>query len=392
MQKLINLGCKLNQYEGYCLLEVFSDVEDLIIVNTCCVTREAELNSHKKFRQALRKFPHATVIATGCACRTDPERYARATYLIDNVDRNTTIKDVLPRPDKTRYFLKIQDGCDMKCSYCIVARVRSTVESKTVTDIKKEVRWAMSLNYREIVLVGANIGLYGNDTNTSLEELLVALKEIPGCPRIRISSLEPFFITPELVSMMKMTGACRHFHIPIQSGDDHILEQMKRSYDRKHLEKVIRLVKDNFQDVAIGADVIVGFPGEGEEEFRNTYEFIREQPFTHLHVFPYSPRHGTEAFGLGDPTPKKDKKDRLWELRRLINQMNYEFRRQLLNKNFDVAIEYKNEQCLGLTDNYIKVQIDEQCPRNDLVEVRIDSVTEDLTHATPVKVTTPIPH
>jgi len=170
LQKLVNLGCKLNQYEGYCLLEVFRDVEDLIIVNTCCVTREAELNSSKKFRQALRKFPHATVIATGCACRTDPERYARATYLIDNVDRNTTIKGILPRPDKTRYFLKIQDGCDMKCSYCIVARVRSTVESKTVTEVKQEVRWAMSLNYREIVLVGANIGLYGRDTNTSLAE------------------------------------------------------------------------------------------------------------------------------------------------------------------------------------------------------------------------------
>lgn len=392
MQKLVNLGCKLNQYEGYCLLEVFSDVEDLIIVNTCCVTREAELNSHKKFRQALRKFPNATVIATGCACRTDPERYASATYLIDNVDRNTTIKDVLPKPDKTRYFLKIQDGCDVKCSYCIVARVRSTVESKTVPEIINEVRWAMSLNYKEIVLVGANIGLYGRDTNTSLDELLVALNEIPGCPRIRISSIEPFFITPGLVSTMRTVQACRHFHIPIQSADNYILKQMKRSYDRKHLEKVIRLVKDNFQDVAIGADVIVGFPGEGEEEFRNTYEFIHEQPFTHLHVFPYSPRNGTEAFRLGDPVSKKEKKDRLWELRRLINRKNYEFRRQLLNKNFKVAIEYKDEQCLGLTDNYIKVNIDEQCPRNELVEVRIDGVTEDLTHATPIKVTAPVSH
>lgn len=390
MRKLINLGCKLNQYEGYCLLEVFSDVEDLVIVNTCCVTREAELNSHKKFRQALRKFPNATVIATGCACRIDPEKYAKATYLIDNVDRNTTIKDIMPRPDKTRYFLKIQDGCDMKCSYCIVAKVRSMVESKLASDIEDEVRWAMSLNYKEIVLVGANIGLYGRDTDTSLDELLVALHRIPGCPRIRISSIEPFFISPGLVNTMREISACRHFHIPIQSADDNILKKMNRSYDTERLVKTIGLITENFQDVAMGADVIVGFPGEGEEEFRNTYEFIREQPFTHLHVFPYSPRYGTEAFGLGDPVPKKEKKKRLWALRSLINSKNFEFRRQLLNKKLEVAVEHKNGECLGLTDNYIKVHIDAQCPRNELVDVLIDGVTEDMTHATLCKTKTPI--
>lgn len=382
MQKIINLGCKLNQYEGYCLLEAFSDVEDLVIVNTCCVTREAELNSHKKFRQALRNFPHATIVATGCACRIDPERYAKATYLIDNVDRNTTIKDIMPRPDKTRYFLKIQDGCNMKCSYCIVSKVRSTVESKTVKEIENEVRWAASLEYREIVLVGANIGLYGRDMNASLDELLIALHRIPGCPRLRISSIEPFFVTAGLVKTMREISACRHFHVPIQSADDTILKKMNRSYDREHLAKTIHLIAENFQDVAIGADVIVGFPGEGEQEFRNTYEFIRSQPFTHLHVFPYSPRHGTEAFRLGDPVPKKDKKDRLWQLKDLIKIKNYEFRRQLLNKTFEVATEHKNGKCLGLTDNYIKVNIDEQCPRNELVDVLIDGVTEDTTHAT----------
>lgn len=382
MQKIINLGCKLNQYEGYCLLEAFSDVQDLVIVNTCCVTREAELNSHKKFRQALRNFPDATIVATGCACRIDPERYAKATYLIDNVDRNTTIKDIMPRPDKTRYFLKIQDGCDMKCSYCIVSKVRSTVESKTVEEIENEVRWAASLKYREIVLVGANIGLYGRDTNTSLDELLVRLHRILGCPRIRISSIEPFFVTAGLVKTMSETSACRHFHIPIQSADDIILKKMNRSYNREHLAKTIQLIAENIPDVAIGADVIVGFPGEGEQEFKNTYEFIRSQPFTHLHVFPYSPRYGTEAFRLGDPVSKKRKKERLWQLRDLIKNKNYEFRMRLLNKEFEVAVEYKNEKCLGLTDNYIKVNIDEQCPRNELVGVLIDRVTEDMTHAT----------
>ncbi len=381
MQKLINLGCKLNQYEGYCLLEALNGIADLVIVNTCCVTREAELNSHKKFRQALRNFPDATVVATGCACRIDPESYAKATYLIDNVDRNAAIKDILPKPDRTRYFLKVQDGCDMKCSYCIVAKVRATVESRSMNEIEQEVKWALSLDYKEIVLVGANIGLYGKDIDSSLDELLKALNRIPNCPRIRLSSIEPFFITSRLVDTMKEISACRHFHIPIQSADNTILEKMNRSYDRKHLEKVIRLIKENFEDVAIGADVIVGFPGESQKEFANTYQFIREQPFTHLHVFPYSPRRGTDAFKLNDPVPKKEKKDRLWQLKGLIKQKNYEFRKRLFDKKFQVAIEYKNSECLGLTDNYVKVHLDEQCPRNELVEVVIDGVTEDLTHA-----------
>lgn len=388
MQKLINLGCKLNQYEGYCLLEIFSDVADLVIVNTCCVTQEAELTSHKKFRQVLRNFPNATVVATGCACRIDPEKYAKATYVIDNVDRNTTIKHVMPRPDRARYFLKIQDGCDMKCSYCIVAKVRSRVESRPVAEIEHEVNWAISLGYREIVLVGANIGLYGKDTSTSLDELLLALYEIPQCPRIRLSSIEPFFITPSLIHTMKRTSACRHFHIPIQSADDKILEGMNRSYGTKYLKDVIRLISENFADVAIGADIIVGFPGEGEQEFTNTYRFVAESPFTHLHIFPYSPRHGTAAFELGDPIPKAEKKNRLWRLKELIKEKNFLFRKQLLNKKFQVAVEYKDEQCLGLTDNYIKVNMDGQIPANALVDVTIDDVTEEVTHATPVTVNT----
>lgn len=384
MQKLINLGCKLNQYEGYCLLEIFSDVPDLVIVNTCCVTHEAELNSHKKFRQALRNFPNATVVATGCACRIDPEKYAKATYVIDNVDRNTTIKHVMPRPDRARYFLKIQDGCNMKCSYCIVAKVRSQVESRPFGEIEQEVNWAISLGYKEIVLVGANIGLYGKDTSTSLDELLLAIREIPQCPRVRLSSIEPFFITPRLVHIMKKTSACRHFHIPIQSADNTVLQGMNRSYDTRHLRDVIKLISENFDDVAIGADIIVGFPGEGETEFMNTYRFVAENPFTHLHIFPYSPRQRTDAFKLGDPVPKAEKKNRLWRLKELIKEKNFLFRKQLLSKNFLVAVEYKDEQCLGLTDNYIKVNMDRHMPANALVDVVIDHVTEDITHATPI--------
>lgn len=383
MHKLINLGCKLNQYEGYCLLEVFRDREDLVVVNTCCVTHEAELTSQKKFRQALRQFPGATVIATGCACRIDPGAYAPARYVIDNVDRNTMIRDVLPRPERARYFLKIEDGCSQQCTYCIVAKLRTRVESRTVEEIAREVEWATALGHEEIVLVGANIGLYGQDTGTTLDALLSALARIPLRPRIRLSSIEPLFVTARLANAMKEIGACRHFHIPIQSADNLVLARMNRGYDRQYLAQMLELIKNTFEDVAIGADLIVGFPGEGEAEFQNTHDFVAAQPFTHLHVFPYSPRPGTAAYELGDPVPKAEKKDRLWRLKALIKEKNLAFRRAMFGKKFQVVVEQKAGACLGLTDNYIKTDIDRPCAENSLIEVLIDRVTEDTTHATP---------
>jgi threonylcarbamoyladenosine tRNA methylthiotransferase MtaB len=381
LQKLINLGCKLNQYEGYCLLRKFSNIEDLVIVNTCCVTREAEIKSQKKYHQALRKFPESTVIATGCDCRIHPRKYTEAQHVIDNVARNTAIKDILPKPDKARYFLKIQDGCNMPCTYCIVSTLRTRLESKPVKKIKHEITWAYSQGYKEIVLVGANIGLYGKDIGTTLEDLLASLVEVPDMPRIRLSSIEPFFLTEELLNVMKDLPICRHFHVPVQSADNIILKKMRRNYDRTYLEKTIDLIHAAFSDCAIGADIIVGFPGEGEKGFLNTYEFLRAQPFTHLHVFPYSPRPGTEAYELGDPVPRLEKKRRLWELKNLVQQKNHEFRKQLINKHFGVIVEHKNGKYIGLTDNYIRVDIDQKCPEHDLSQVKVTDVSEDNTYA-----------
>lgn len=381
MQKLINLGCKLNQYEGYCLLRKFSSIDDLVIVNTCCVTREAEIKSHKKYHQALRNYPKSTIIATGCDCRMNPGKYNQAQHVIDNVARTALIRGVLPKPDKTRYFLKIQDGCNMDCTYCIVAKLRARIESKPFQTIKDEIAWASAQGYKEIVLVGANIGLYGKDNESTLEDLLSALVEVPDLPRIRLSSIEPLYITKKLLSLMKQLPICRHFHIPVQSADDKILKKMKRGYDRAYLEKTINLVHRTFPDCAIGADIIVGFPGESEQEFLNTYEFVRAQPFTHLHVFPYSPRPGTEAYGLGNPVSRHEKKTRLWKLRNLVQRKNHEFRKRLLSKHLGVIVEHKNGKYIGLTDNYIRVEIDKECPEHDLVQVKVTSVNKDNTRA-----------
>ena len=381
MPELINLGCKLNQYEGFCLLEELSDLDDLVIVNTCCVTKEAETKSQKKFRQALRTFPGATVVASGCDCRLHPEKYAQAQRIIDNVDRNAIIEKTRPRPDKARYFLKIQDGCDTKCTYCIVSKVRESVQSKQPQDVVDEIAWAHSQDYEEVVLVGANIGLYGKDIDQNLERLLAGISRIGNLPRIRLSSIEPLFINEPLIEALKRLPFCHHFHIPIQSADNKVLTGMNRGDDKTHLARTIHLIHDNFPDVAIGADIIVGFPDEGEDQFFNTYEFIAQEPFTHLHVFPYSPRPGTEAFVLGDPVSAMEKKNRLWQLKKLIAEKNYEFRKSLLSKTFDVIVEQEDATCIGLTGNYIKTEIDGRCPINKRVEVVIHDVDAAHTRA-----------
>jgi threonylcarbamoyladenosine tRNA methylthiotransferase MtaB len=385
LRELINLGCKLNQYEGYCLLEELSEFEDLIIVNTCCVTREAEKKSLKKFRQALRQHPGTTIVASGCACRLHPEKYAPADHIIDNVARNAIIKNTRPKPEKARYFLKIQDGCNMQCTYCIVSKVRAHVESRIPSEIEDEIIWARSLGYQEVVLVGANIGLYGQDINSSLEYLLSEIARVPDLPRIRLSSIEPQFINKRLIDMLKTLPFCHHFHIPIQSADDSILHKMKRGYDASYLKETIDLIHHNFPDVAIGADIIVGFPSEGDREYLSTYRFVEQHPLTHLHIFPYSPRPRTEAFSLGDPVLSNQKKDRFWQLKELINGKNYEFRQSLLNKKFSVTTEHAGDRYLGLTGNYIRVEIDEPHEPNKLIDVVIRDVSPAYTRASVVK-------
>jgi threonylcarbamoyladenosine tRNA methylthiotransferase MtaB len=383
LRKLINLGCKLNQYEGYCLLKKFSGLDDLVIVNTCCVTREAEKKSLKKLKQAIKKYPKAEIIATGCACRIAPEKFRRAHKVIDNVERIELIENILPEPNKSRYFLKIQDGCNGRCTFCIVAKVRATIKSKTLMDIVEEIAWANALGYKEIVLVGANIGLYGIDLDLSLTDLLREIAGIKDLPRVRLSSVEPQFVNDELIAVLRDLPFCRHFHIPIQSADDRILGGMGRGYDASHLGKIIELISKNFSDAAISGDVIVGFPGEGEEEFLNTYNFLAASCFTHLHVFPYSPRPGTEAYELGDPIPGDVKNERLWRLKNLIAEKNYKFRLGLIGKDFGTIIEERiGPSSIGLTDNYCRVMIDSRQGKNALVRVRITTVTEKATAGT----------
>ncbi|UCC12776.1 MAG: radical SAM protein [candidate division WOR-3 bacterium] len=379
MKKLINLGCKLNQYEGYCLLKRYSGAEDVVVVNTCCVTHEAEIKSLKKYRYALRTFKNATVIVTGCLCRMYPEKFSGAHQIIDNVARNALIADVLPTPERSRYFLKIEDGCVSTCTFCVVRNVRQVVESKSLEDVEREIGWAVAHGYHEIVLVGANIGLYGRERGLSLATLLEHLATIPDMPRIRLSSLEPSFVTPDILKRLRDIPFCRHIHIPIQSADDEVLGRMGRPYRAADLDMTVELISSQFDDIAIGADVIVGFPGEDRPAFERTAEFIEQHPFTHIHVFTYSPRPGTEAFTCGDPVPHHEKKRRSRYLYGMVREKNYAFRKTLQEKAFDIVLEKTGPRCAGLTDNYVRVLL-ERCPvPGGVVRALITDVTRTQT-------------
>ncbi len=379
MKKLINLGCKLNQYEGYCLLKRFGGAADVVIVNTCCVTREAEIKSLKKYRYALRTYKDAAVIVTGCLCRMYPEKFSAAHQIIDNVARNALIAEVLPTPERSRYFLKIEDGCESTCTFCVVKNLRQVVESKSLEDVDREIGWAAARGYHEIVLVGANIGLYGRERGLSLAALLEHLSAIPDLPRIRLSSLEPSFVTPDVLKRLKDIPFCRHIHMPMQSADDEVLGRMGRQYRAADLDAAVELVASQFDDIAIGADVIVGFPGEDRTAFERTAQFIDRHPFTHIHVFTYSPRPGTEAFTYGDPVPHHEKKGRSRCLYGMVREKNYAFRMTLRGKVFDIVLEKTGSRCEGLTDNYIRVSLDD-CPVSyGVVRASITDVTRNQT-------------
>lgn len=383
MPILYNLGCKLNQYEGHALCSAFGDGADVVIVNTCCVTREAEIKSQRRLRHARRKYPGHKLVATGCACLLDPQKFAEADQIISLTERNRRIERSFPNPDRSRYFLKIQDGCSEPCTYCIVPKVRPKLESKDIPDILREIAWAREHGFGEVVLVGANIGLYGAGKGQDLSGLIRALIANDDKIRFRLSSIEPRFLTAELTAELAALPICRHFHIPIQSADDTVLKMMGRRGDRAALGEVIDRITAAFPWPAIGADVIVGFPAEDETAFRRTYEFIREKPFTHLHVFPYSPRPGTSMEALGDPVPSRVKKERRLSLQKLVHEKNFEFRRSLTGQVLDAVVERNSAGVISaLTDNYLRIRITEARAPGTRIKVRITAVDPHATDGT----------
>jgi threonylcarbamoyladenosine tRNA methylthiotransferase MtaB len=385
--KLHTLGCKVNQYESQEIRERFLEAgfkeaaknkkADIYIVNTCTVTQKADRESLYFIHRSHRENPRAGIIATGCLAELDSSRIRRepgVQLVIKNKDKNKIVSKLLRDPRSTssgissfeghtRAFLKIQDGCDNFCSYCKVPLVRGRSASKPLTGIIEEAQRLVSNGYREIVLTGICLGAYGRDLKSEsyLVDVIDALERIEGLWRIRLSSIEAKDVSDALIEKLASSKKlCPHLHIPVQSGDDEILLRMHRKYTRQDYIRLITKLKKAVPGIAITTDVLVGFPGEEERHFRNTLDLVEKITPLRTHIFPFSARFGTQAYGLKGAVPLDIVKDRLVRIQKAADQCALKFQKRFLNKALPVLIESraKNDHKFweGYTDNYIKVQ------------------------------------
>jgi threonylcarbamoyladenosine tRNA methylthiotransferase MtaB len=399
---IATLGCKVNQFEsealmasleqqGYHLVS-FEEGAEITIINTCTVTQRADFQSRQMVRRASRFNPESLIVVTGCYPQVDAEAIAKieeAKYILGNAEKYR-IPDLLPLMEKgdlppiqvsdiekessfsdiplyyfhrhTRALLKIQDGCDARCSYCIVPYARGKSRSLLPERVIEHMRVLKEAGYHEVVLTGIHLGSYGLDFFPSfpLEKLLRRLEEMETPYRIRLSSIEPMDFSDDLVQFLSTSKKiCPHLHLPLQSGDDEILKRMNRHYNRSFLSDLIQELHRNIPGISIGGDVIVGFPGETQERFQKTYEFIKSLPFSYLHVFPFSKRKGTPAFQYSQSVDQADITRRAKAIRELGKQKRRAFYSRFLHQELTVLVEGHREKGTGrwkgLSRNYIPV-------------------------------------
>ena len=378
---LDTVGCKLNQAEtqllsrqfaraGYCLVAP-DDGADVYVLNTCTVTHVADGKCRRLLNAARRRNPGALVVAVGCYAQRAPKELA-GLKSVDLVLDNDQKMDLLPRlersgrlarpaagsarPDfRTRAFIKVQDGCNNFCAYCIVPLVRGREKSLALEQVLADVGSRVADGYQEVVLTGTEIGSY-HDNGIGLEGLLERILAETGVARLRLSSLQPQEITPELIDLWRDGRLCRHFHLSLQSGSDTVLKRMKRGYTTADYRRAVELIRRAVPEVAITTDVIVGFPGESDDEFKESYDFCRQMQFARIHVFSYSPRPGTEAAAMPRPVDDKTRRERSRRMLALGRACLRNFRKKFLGKT--VLVLWEKESCgvwSGLTDNYIRV-------------------------------------
>ena len=404
MQKKValhTLGCKLNYSEtssiGNQFLERnfevvdFQTTADVYVLNTCSVTESAERECRQIIRRALRQNPDAFIIVTGCYAQLRPEEIAaidgveavlgsnekfKLFFLIDNFKKkDLTCISVTPTEhltdfgvahstdadSRTRAFLKVQDGCDYTCSFCTIPLARGASRSLPLNEVISEFGKLLEAGYKEIILTGVNVGDYGRKIGTNLFTLLSELIKTDGEFRIRISSIEPNLLSDKIINLVaESEKLCRHFHIPLQSGSSRILKAMQRRYTVEDYENLIFKIKTFLPDAAIGVDVIVGFPGETEEDFIHTHNFLREIPISYLHVFTYSERPDTKAMSLSGIVGVQERKRRNNILRILSEKKRTKFYSDMIGTNQQVLFESenKNGSTQGFTSNYIKIVTD----------------------------------
>jgi len=396
------LGCKLNQAETESLAGRFNqagfqlvspaDVADIYIANTCTVTHIADRKSRHWLRLARRRNPNALIIATGCyAQRNNQELVKLADIVVDNkekehlpvliqnskgmVEGEIKQSQMLSATARTRSLIKIQDGCRSFCTYCIVPKVRPYEYSLPALQIINEVKQKIAIGYREIVLTGTKVGTY-KDNSTDLGKLVQRILTSTGIERLRLSSLQPSEMSPGFLALWQDERLCRHFHLALQSGSDTVLHRMKRSYSLNQYQRAVNLIKDTIPDAAITTDIIVGFPGESDEEFEQSCSFCRQAGFANIHVFPYSPRPGTAAVGMPEQIKDKVKQERNRRALELSRSSQRKFCEQFLGQTMPVLWEKETglESGIysGLTGNYIRAFVrSEKSLNNEIIPVRL---------------------
>ncbi len=398
------LGCKLNQYETVAIREAaesrgfrvvrFKEVADIYIINTCTVTGRADYHSRQQIRKALRRNPDAYIAVCGCYGQVNAEALAK----IEGVDlvtgnlEKTYILDLIPTPPVkaesarievepitaaskvtshrlnqfgglTRAFVKIQDGCDYRCAYCIVPDARGPSRSKAMVDVIDEVGHLASRGFGEVVLTGVHLGCWGKDIGIKLIDLLQEVVTLENLHRLRLSSIEPVDMTGELIEfILNEPRICRHLHLPLQSGHPGILKSMGRPYTPEDYAGIVNRIKSADSGWCIGADVIVGFPGEGDEEFNVTSDFIESIPLSYLHVFTYSERAGTRAVDMPGkvPHPVRDARNRI--LKDISKRKRHAFADSQKGVPLELLIENQRDResgkLVGISDNYLRILVD----------------------------------
>ena len=412
---IYTLGCKVNTYESeYIINELkknnfeigeFDDINDIYIINTCTVTNNSDSKSRKMIRHARKLNKDACIVALGCFIeynkKTIEELMPEIDIIIGNKDKSIIvdlIKDYMINHKKindlkdnfdesfedmfidnyntrTRAFVKIQDGCENFCSYCIIPKVRGKCRSKDKDIVIKEIETLVKNGYKEIILTGIHTGNYGVDKNTTFANLLKEIVKINGLKRLRISSIEATELTDEVLDIIKDNKVIvNHFHIPIQSGSDKVLKIMNRKYNIEYFKNIIDKIRKISPDVSITTDIIAGHPGENDEEFKNTLENIKKINFSKLHVFPYSVRNDTPSSRLAQ-IPDYIKKEQTDKLLALSNKLEIAYMKKFLNKNLEVLFETsKDGYSYGHTTNYLTIKVLGTIPSSTFKNVKLINV------------------
>ena len=422
------LGCKVNQYEtnamaqkfkeaGYEIVDMNEDISDICIVNTCTVTNMSDRKSRHSLRRVKEKNPSAIIAAVGCyaqVAKNDLEKMPEIDIVLGNEEKADIVQYVekfmenqnesklieiediatkkefedmgqITYTEKTRAFIKVQDGCNQFCSYCIIPYARGRVRSRKAESIIKEITQIAQNGIKEVVITGIHVASYGRDfgNENGLIELLEKINEIEGIKRIRLGSLEPKIITEEFMQRLsKLEKMCHHFHLSLQSGCDGTLKRMNRKYTIAEVREIIERLRRYYDDVMLTTDIIVGFPGETEEEFETTYQFLKEVKLYKMHVFQYSPRKGTRAAVMPNQIDGNIKEARSKKLIELSNENQKMYNQQLVGQEVEVLFEDKEVEdgityFRGHTQNYVlvKYKTDENL-ENTLKKVRILELTE----------------